>query len=217
MFYQDSDHIYRVRPLEQFAWLRHGFGTRHATRLPADSHLATLHQIHSDRCIAARGRTGSLGDGDALLEDTPGHFIAVKTADCIPLLLVDAEHRAVAAVHAGWRGTAQSIAQRALEAMAGEFGTRPAQVHAAIGPGIGECCYQVGPEVSEIFGGKGPGFLDLSAINRGQLLRAGIPDAQIYAAGLCTKCGEQDFHSFRRDKERSGRMLSFAGIVSDAD
>ena len=208
MFYKDSQNVYRARPLEQFPWLEHGFGTRHASPPIA----ATLHQIHSDICVAARGRTGLLGDGDALLENTPGHPVAVKTADCIPILLVDEEHRAVAAVHAGWRGTVQGIVRRALLAMQEEFGTRPAHAHAAIGPGIGKCCYEVGAEVAAQFGQTGPCHIDLVETNRRQSIEAGIPEHFIYAANLCTKCGANEFHSFRRDKEQAGRMLSFIGV-----
>jgi len=96
--------------------------------------------------------------------------------------------------------------------MADEFGTLPASLHAAIGPGIGKCCYEVGAEVAVQFGEGGSCCIDLAAVNSRQLLQSGIPPAHIYAAQLCTRCGENDFHSFRRDKERSGRMLSFAGI-----
>jgi polyphenol oxidase len=211
VFYKDSQHIYRVPELEVFPWLDHGFGTRHSPELARYPMLATLHQIHSDICVAARGRTGQLGDGDALLENAPGHRVAVKTADCIPILLVDEDRRAVAAVHAGWRGTVSGIITRAVGAMAAEFGTSPARLHAAIGPGIGNCCYEVGPEVAAQFGQQGPCHIDLADANRRQLLHAGIAAERIYTAHLCTKCGD-DFHSYRRDKDHSGRMLSFAGV-----
>ncbi len=102
----------------------HGFGTREAD-IPAQFvHLATLKQIHSAACVAAEGRSGVLGQGDALLEDTPGAVVAVKTADCVPILLVDERRRAVAAVHAGWRGTAAGIAGKAVAAMGRRFATR---------------------------------------------------------------------------------------------
>jgi YfiH family protein len=212
VFYRDLQNVYRARPLERLAWLTHGFGTRHSPDFARDGKVATLHQIHSDICVAARGRTGILGDGDALLEDTPGHLVAVKTADCLPILLVDEENRAVAAVHAGWRGTASGIVRRALIKMHEEFGTQPAQVHAAIGPGIGRCCYEVGPEVAAQFGETGQCHIDLLEANRGQLIAAGVAAPQIYAAGLCTMCGVADFHSYRRDREQAGRMLSAVGV-----
>src|SRR6516164_9630473 len=98
MFYKDSREIYRVEEFDEFPWLVHGFGTRLA-EVPRT--LTTLKQIHSATCVFAAGRSGNLGHGDALVENTPGAAVAVKTADCIPILLVDPRHRAVAAVHAG--------------------------------------------------------------------------------------------------------------------
>lgn len=214
MFYRDPQNVYRARPLERFPWLEHGFGTRHSVgqAFSLSTHLASLHQIHSNICVAARGRTGILGDGDALLENTPGRLVAVKTADCFPILLVDEKHQAVAAVHAGWRGTAQRIVTQAVTRMHDEFGTDPAQLHAAIGPGIGKCCYEVGPEVAAKFGETGPCHIDLQESNRRRLIEAGVPPPQIYAAGLCTMCGAADFHSYRRDRDQSGRMVSAIGV-----
>ena len=208
MFYKDSQNIYRVRPFAEIPWLEHGFGTRNS----APPTAATLHQIHSDICVAARGRAGVLGDGDALLENTPGHLVAVKTADCVPILLVDEEHRAVAAVHAGWRGTVAGIARSAVRAIGKEFGADPHRMRAAIGPGIGKCCYEVGTNVAAQFGETGPCHIDLVETNRRQLIEAGIPECFIYAANLCTRCGDSEFHSYRRDKEKAGRMYSFIGV-----
>lgn len=211
MFYKDSENIYRVRSLEELPWLEHGFGTRHSTDISLDPRLATLHQIHSDSCVRTHGRTGLLGDGDALIDNRPGNLLAVKTADCIPILLVDSAHRAVAAVHAGWRGTVAGIARSTVRAMRKEFSSEPRLLHAAIGPGIGKCCYEVGVDVAAQFGESGPAHIDLVETNRRQLIEAGIPESFIYVANLCTKCGVEDFHSYRRDKERAGRMLSFIG------
>jgi YfiH family protein len=212
VFYRDSHDIYRVRELDSLDWLVHGFGTRLAD-IPAMFHnLATLKQVHSETCVPATGRSGMLGQGDALLEDTPGSVVAVKTADFIPILLVDERRRAVAAVHAGWRGTVSQIARRAVEAMWERFGSEPADLHAAIGPGIGKCCYDVGPEVAAQFGEPGRAHIDLAAENRRQLAGAGVTPARIYASNLCTMCRPEEFHSFRRDKEAAGRLYSFAGI-----
>lgn len=194
------------------AWLLHGFGTRAADIPALFGNLATLKQVHSATCVSAAGRSGILGEGDALLENTPGSVVAVKTADCIPILLVDERRRAVAAVHAGWRGTAARIVGGAIGRMAERFGTVAADLHAAIGPGIGVCCYEVGPEVAAQFGGQGRGPLDLPEENRKQLLEAGVTRERIYASNLCTMCGPEEFHSFRRDREAAGRMYSFAGI-----
>jgi len=212
LFYRDSQHIYRVPELEALPWLIHGFGTRLSDIPALFSRVATLKQIHSAECVVGGGRSGILGQGDALLENTEGSVVAVKTADCIPILLVDEARHAVAAVHAGWRGTAAGIAGRAVARMRERFGSEPGDLHAAIGPGIGKCCYEVGPEVAEQFGEQGRTFLDLAAINRGQLVDAGVTASRIYASNLCTQCRPEEFHSFRRDRDDAGRLYSFAGI-----
>ena len=211
MFYRHPSHFYRATELDALTWLVHGFGTRSADAPGLFANLATLKQIHSATCVAARGRAGMLGQGDALLENTLGAVVAVKTADCIPILLADERLRAVAAVHAGWRGTVAGIVARAVEAMAREFGTRPEDMHAAIGPGIGKCCYEVGPEVAAHFGESGRAHIDLAEANRRQLVECGIPGQRIYVANLCTQCRADEFYSFRRDREIAGRLYSFAG------
>ena len=211
MFYLAADANYRLAELDQFGWLVYGFGTRHSS--PPES-VATLRQIHSDTVVPARGRTGCLGEGDALLSD--GVVVSVKTADCIPIFLVDEQNRAVAAVHAGWRGTVRQIARRAVEAMAREFGTRAGGLHAAIGPGIGGCCYEVGPEVAAEFGQNRRMHLDLSKVNQAQLLAAGIAPARIYCADLCTMCKAEEFWSYRREQMRAGRMYSYVGTGRDS-
>jgi YfiH family protein len=214
VFYLDPQFFYRATELDSFPWLIHGFGTRDS-RVPEA--LATVKQIHSAICVAAEGRSGVLGQADALIENTPGNAIAVKTADCIPVLLADERRRAVAAVHAGWRGTAARIVSAAIDAMTERFGTQPSDLHAAIGPGIGVCCYEVGPEVMAQFGGQGRGHLDLEAENRRQLENSGVASQRIYAAHLCTMCRAEEFHSFRRDRDAAGRLYSFIGIARGSE
>jgi YfiH family protein len=206
-----SENVYRAGPLAQFGWLEHGFGTR-LFQPPAS--LATLRQIHSDIVVYA-DRPGCLAEGDALLSDLPGQTIGVKTADCLPILLVDERCRNVAAVHAGWRGAVTGIAQKTVEAMAARWNTRPEDLHAAIGPGIGPCCFEVGPEVAIEFG-EAPQRtrINLPKYIRRQLLAAGLPERRIYTAGLCTFCHPDLFHSFRRDRQKAGRMISVIGVKS---
>lgn len=206
-FWKDSRQIYRVRPLEEFEWLIHGFGTRFSGKV---EHVATAHQAHSSRVIDASGRTGCLGDADALISGDSA--VAVKTADCFPILLADPVHRAVAAVHAGWRGTAAGILRNAMQALSEKFGTKPEDLHAAIGPGIQVCCYEIGPEVSAEFGRTGRIHLDLAEIHQQQLTQSGVASSRIYNAGMCTSCGLEEFYSWRREKEQAGRMWSFAGV-----
>ena len=215
MFYKDSHELYRVAELDELPWLVHGFGTR---RAEVPTNLTTLKQVHSSICVLASGRSGVLGEGDALLENTPGSAVAVKTADCVPILIVDRRHRAVAAVHAGWRGAAAEIVRRAVEHLRREFDAAPSDLEAAIGPAIGPCCYEVGPEVAAHFpksleiGSDGRPHVDLAGANRRQLLASGLDAARIYTSGLCTMCLPDEFHSFRRDKQDAGRMFSFVGL-----
>jgi YfiH family protein len=212
VFYKDSHQIYRVPELDELAWLEHGFGTRLADIPGTIENLTTLKQVHSATCVVAAGPAGPLGEGDALLENRPGSAVAIKTADCIPILLADPRHRAVAAVHAGWRGTVAEIARHAVDAMRRHFETRPEDLHAAIGPGIGKCCYEVGPEVAQHFGETSRAHIDLVEANRQQLRAAGLAGGRIYAAALCTMCLPGEFHSYRRDRDAAGRMFSFVGI-----
>jgi purine-nucleoside/S-methyl-5'-thioadenosine phosphorylase / adenosine deaminase len=118
--------------------------------------LAAVRQFHSDVIhVFAEPRIPSeLPRADALVTQAPGLLLAVQTADCVPILLVDARRRVVAAIHAGWRGTLARVAQKALGKMRMTFGTRPADVIAALGPAIGPCCYEVGPEVVQAFAGQ---------------------------------------------------------------
>jgi polyphenol oxidase len=207
--------VYRAAPLAQLGWVEHGFGGRDYE--PAEP-VALLRQMHTDVVIHA-DRTEFPCEGDALLSAQPGQLIGVKTADCTPILLADERHKAVAAVHAGWRGTVAEIAQSAIDAMAARWNTRGADLHVAIGPAIGPCCYEVGPEVAMQFGTLFPELdldrrakIDLAEANKRQLVKAGLKPDRIYMAGLCTLCTGGQFESFRRDGQKAGRMISFIGV-----
>ena len=199
--------ILHSRLLQRFPWVEHGFGTRLAT--VSQDQMASLRQIHSAVPLRADRAPGCVGSGDALLTNRAGVGLSIRTADCFPILLADPTRRVVAAVHAGWRGAADGIAPATLDKMSAEFGTDPAHVHAAIGPGIGVCCYQVGVEVARRFGQNRAGRLDLAEENRRQLVQAGVPESQIENLNLCTRCDPARFHSWRRDQQAAGRMISF--------
>ncbi len=163
---------------------------------------------------SADGCRGQIGEGDALIARTPGVRVAVKTADCLPLLMVDARSKSVAAIHSGWRGAVQQIAPKAIEALHAE----PPDIYVALGPAIGPCCFEVGPEVAAEFRTLFPEradldrktTIDLAEANRRQLVAAGVPAEHIDVARLCTRCGDE-FHSWRRERERAGRMFSWIG------
>jgi polyphenol oxidase len=214
-FVKGADEIYRCVPLEDMRWLEHGFTTRHSA---GSVQAVTLRQIHSATVLNAGGLGGGSCEGDALVSNESGKRIGVRTADCVPILLADPKTRAVAAIHAGWRGTAARVASKTIERMQKDFGTQPGNVIAAIGPSIGVCCYEVGTEVRAQFAdlfpdriGNGHLMLDLIEANRRILMAAGVPAAQIQSAGLCTYCSPEDFFSYRRDPRDPGRMISFIG------
>jgi YfiH family protein len=196
--------VIRSSLLSELPWLDHGFGTRHEP--VSQDGMATLRQIHSARVLPAAA-PGVTGEADALVTDRPGLPLSVRTADCYPIFLADLETRAVAAIHAGWRGTAARIVPEALKQMQDLYGTNPDHVWAAIGPGIGVCCYEVGEDVAQRFG-QSAGKLDLAAANYTQLRESGVPDRNIEVLRRCTFCEPAEFHSFRRDKDRAGRLIS---------
>ena len=195
--------------LESLSWIEHGFGSRQAAL--SQDEMASLDQIHSALALVA-GQAGCTGQGDALVTNRAGITISIRTADCFPILLADPRSRAVAAVHAGWRGTAGRIVEETLARLHAEFGASPERMHAAIGPGIGACCYHVGLEVARKFGMDRAGCLDLAEENRRQLLTAGVPARQIEHLNVCTYCDPVRFHSWRRDKDAAGRMISYIAI-----
>ena len=128
-----------------------------------------LFRSHSN-VVRIADRAGVAGDGDALVTNVAGVAVSVRTADCYPILLADMKNRAIAAVHAGWRGTAGQILLATLHLMSERFSTKPAWIRAAIGPGIGMCCYEVGSDVARQFGLQQAGCLDLAAANHSQLV-----------------------------------------------
>ena len=156
-------------------------------------------------------------EGDGLITDRIGLGIGIRTADCVPILLLDSETRALGAVHAGWRGTAAGIAGGAVQRLAAVYGSQPKNLYAAIGPAIRVCCYQVSEDVALRFSSMpgatqpdGPGKfkLDLAAANRAQMEAAGLPGSHIFDSRLCTSCLNVLFHSYRRDRAETGRMVA---------
>ena len=160
---------------------------------------------------------------DISMTDDPTVALAVQVADCVPLLLADPLTGAVAAVHAGWRGTAAGAAVAAVEALGREFGARPDRLVVAQGPGIGPCCYTVGDELVDAFrtGGfadrvdrwfirdeAGDLTLDVWAANRDQLIASGVPAAAIHLSNLCTAGRPDLFASYRRDGPGTGRIAA---------
>jgi YfiH family protein len=238
----------KCRPLEAVA--AHLFTTREPQLSSADdwhrvgnllgvAEVITSNQVHGREVATLRRglpRAPARQDADVLVSDDPEVAIAVRAADCVPLLLADSTTGAVAAVHAGWRGTAAGAVTAAVDALWRQFGSRPEDVVAAIGPSIGACCYEVGTEVVDAFaaaghprhlihrwflapparrssfrpalsGVEGPRLrLDVVAANRDQLMLAGLREGNIYACGLCTAMHLDVLTSYRAEKEKAGRL-----------
>ncbi|WP_051670252.1 peptidoglycan editing factor PgeF [Bryobacter aggregatus] len=195
---------------ELFA-IEHGFGTRdEESWLPSAGH-AWAKQIHSDRVIRATTE-GLQGEADAVVTTVPELWVSIRTADCLPILLADPGAGVVAAVHAGWRGTAAKIVAKTVEKMV-ELGAELTTIHAAIGPGIGLCCFEVGPEVSSEFGVTGRSCIDLAGVNERQLQLAGLELENIWISAQCTKCNPELFHSYRAEPGTAGRMVSAIRLV----
>jgi YfiH family protein len=125
--------------------------------------LVALKQIHSDVIHLFSAKPGEPCRGDASISNRPGLLLAVQTADCVPILIVDPKKRAIAAIHAGWRGTLVRIVEKAVGRLRLEFGSKPAELRAALGPSIGPCCYEVGADLVTKFTAQfadAPGYFD---------------------------------------------------------
>lgn len=184
--------------------------------------LGRLRQTHSNivHSVDDTSFANEQPEGDALHTRVSGLALGVMTADCAPILIADLEARGVAAVHAGWRGTAAAVGRRAVESLASD-GISPSGLTAAIGPHIGVCCLEVGEEVYDWFAQPGvferrpewaKPHLNLAEANRRQLIDAGVPEERIQVSTLCTRCRRDLFYSYRRDGADTGRMLAAIGI-----
>ena len=189
--------------------------------------LRLLNQVHGRELVVAdRATAATRPTADGIVTDDRTLALVVRVADCAPLLIADTRRGVVAAVHAGWRSTMQSIAVAAVARLEREFGSRPDDLVVALGPSLGRCCGEMGEEVVDAFRAAGhpgrslerwfvrePGrrpYFDLWLANRDQLERAGVGPAAIHVAGLCTRTHPEVFHSYRARGAAAGRM---AGVI----
>jgi YfiH family protein len=208
--------VLRIPALEAEPRLLHGFSTlaMGSMRLPAPggdpltperlafaaalgldgARLTVAGAVHGAEVARVDGPAGAVRGHDALVTDRPHVPLLATFADCYPVLLHDPVRGSLGLVHAGWRGTAAGVTARAVEALRGEFGSRPADLVAGVGPGICGCCYEVGEEVAERFAAgfvrpspAGRRLLDLAAANRAQLEAAGVPPERVHLYGACTR------------------------------
>jgi polyphenol oxidase len=195
------------------------------------NHPATVRLVHGIDAVVIDepGLPGQpVADADMIATRCPDVPLLVHVADCLPVILIDSARPAVAVMHSGWRGVAAAAGCEAVATMQRFFGTTPASLLVAIGPGIGMCCYEVGEEVAQAViatvatvDGNSKGavdrtrgerpFIDIGAVFRAQLLSAGVPPSNIAASPLCTACSLDLFYSHRREGMPTGR---FAALVS---
>jgi YfiH family protein len=206
--------------------LARAFGT-HVNR------LLTVNQVHGADILVIDTPNPDYShflrlDCDGIITNQPGVMIGVGVADCVPVLLFDPVKRAVAALHAGWKGTAQRICEKGVESLMTLFGSQPADILAAIGPAIGSCCYEVDAPVRAAFAcsdadwstfarpaGSDRWQLNLKEANRLQLLGRGIPESRIEVAGHCVSCSPELFFSYRRDQGETGRQFGFIMLAEE--
>jgi len=190
--------------------------------------FVTANQTHSNHvCIIDKvGMRGwerlddAVEDCDALVTDRQKVIVTILTADCVPILLYDPVKGVVAAVHAGWKGTEGEIVVKTIEAMKRRFGIDPSDILAGVAPAIGKCCYEVGEDVASHFSvypdameRHGEKYmLDLPAINRRQMLAAGISEEHVEMSGICTACEVETYFSYRKEQGCSGRFMSMIGM-----
>lgn len=174
---------------------------------------AVYHARESDRGRGALSPLDALPGVDALVTACRGLPVAVQTADCLPVFLIDPQTPAIGIVHAGWRSSAKGIVSATLMRMRALFGSEPGLLQAALGPSIRACCYEVSGEMRATFpqaveARQGRWYLDLAKIALQELTAAGLCGDSIADCGACTSCRPEQFFSYRRQAEQSGRMIS---------
>ena len=193
-----------------------------------DARIVTMRQVHGDAIVEVKDKNlKEAGEADGMFTAEPEVYLGVLTADCVPILFVAPEKKIAAAVHAGWRGTLAGIAAKMVGILKTKYGVASDGVEAALGPAIGACCYEIKEDVSRplaekwgrlaegsLYSRDGKTFVDLRALNRAILEDAGVPAGRIYQLGPCTSCAKDDFFSYRRERQETGRQISFIGWSS---
>lgn len=214
-----------------------------------NAELVFLNQIHSDRIFAVESAAGfpesplpfrllstshptetcpseaNSCEGDALVTNIENAALAIKTADCFPVLIADPVHRAIGAVHSGWRGTLARVLPRTIEEMSRRFQSDPGRLLFALGPAIRECCFEVGEDVARLFSeaypenptarpaaAHGKYLVDLAAVLKAQMTQSGVPPENQHDLGMCTCCNTREFFSWRTQGASAGRMAAVIAI-----
>jgi len=181
-------------------------------------------QKHTDRIVFLESTSLSPVIADAVITKESGILIGVQVADCVPILLYEKTNGIIGAVHAGWRGTAETILKKTIGAVIERYECSAKDIYIALGPAIRGCCYQIDFDVmSAVLNATGPGdytvikgdkySLDLPGANKYQALSAGIPEKNIWMSDECTFCNPEKFYSYRFSKGTTGRQGAFIGRI----
>lgn len=229
-----SKSYFTIPEWDKIPFFIHGFGNKYWQHTDFKVHprlrnfeFLYLKQIHSDIVHVVEEVPKEVLAGDALLTDRQGLLLVIQTADCLPLLILDPEKKAMAAVHCGWRSMAQELIRKVIRCLEGQFRCEPDSLLVALGPCIERDCYEVGEDVRTTFRKRGLAddvfiphphhggkyYLDLRMAAKNQLLDGGIENGHISLVNRCTFC-EEFLFSYRQSHLKTGRMLSFIGRTS---
>lgn len=216
--------------LEQFPEIQHGFlsrdwGEKQAEGIPGKE-VCQVKQVHGKSVVPVDDKwvleDCLRQEADIMVSQRPNVALTIRTADCLPMLFFDPGKRAVAAAHAGWRGTVLGVANETIESLRSKFGCDPENIRVAIGPSIRQCCYEVDRSVygaikdkkvfREVPDKLNRWMLSLQILNERQLREAGILQDHIWVSDFCTVCRLDTFFSFRKEGEAAGRQWSFIAL-----
>ena len=199
-------------PLEQFLVVNQVHGDAIFVIKPHGSYFSSRDELNYDAIVTTRANLA----------------ICIKTADCVPVSVVDKVKKVIAVVHAGWRGSALGISAKVIALMQNQYRSQPQDILVAIGPSIGRCCYEIDQATADAFRKqnnhelflqqgkkKDKWMLDLVEANRRQILEAGVPENNIEVSGFCTTCNQDMFFSHRGSGGITGRQINFMMIKGD--
>jgi hypothetical protein len=230
----------KFTPLEKFGFIRHGFilGKKDVTGInssdipelisiasgiPEEKFRVVIpKQVHQAQVLSFKEKLEEKVksiEGDALLTDQDNLFLVIQVADCLPVFLADPATEIVGLAHIGWRGALSGMAEEVIRKFKEVFNAKPSDLHLVFGPTIGKCCYKISDDLTVLFDEKyidkrgTENYLDLANFVKDEFLKAGVKEENILVSRECTFCGDQRYQSYRKDKEKAGRMVAFIGKI----
>lgn len=230
----------KFSPLEKFGFVKHGFmlGNKNGAKInsseipelisiasgvPGEKFSVVIpRQVHQAQVLSFKEKMQEKiiqMEGDALLTDQDNLFLIIQVADCLPVFLADPVTEIVGLAHIGWRGALSGIAEEVIQKSKINFKSKPADLNLVLGPSIGKCCYKISGSLAVLFDEKyvdkrgTENYLDLGHFVKDEFLKTGVRKEKIFLSGECTFCGDEAYQSYRKGKEKAGRMVAFIGKV----